>query len=377
MAMNDEETVALIAGGHTFGKSPRSRDRPAGNVGPRSRGGRPRGAGPRLEEHTTARATPGTPSPAASKGPGPAPRSTLVEHVSSTTCSQYDWELDEEPGRRPAVDSQGWRRRRGRCPMPTTPRKSHAPHHVHHRPGAEAWIRIYGRSPSASMRTRRSLQRGLRPGLVQADPPRHGAPFTTAWARRFAEPQLWQDPVPVVGSRADRRGGPGGAQARDPALGSLRPAAGVHRLGVGIDLPGYSDKRGGANGARIRLAPQKDWEAHQPAELAKVLAKLTEIQAQFNDSQAGNKKVSLADLIVLGGCAAVEAAAKSGGTSKWQFPSSRVARTPRRNGPTWSPSRCSNRSPTASATSRASGATGGRRRPWWTGRTSSPSPLRR
>ena len=127
-----------------------------------------------------------------------------------------------------------------------------------------------------------------------------------------AEPQLWQDPVPALDHAL--------IDAQD--VGALKGKL----LGCGLTISELvstawasastfrvSDKRGGANGARIRLAPQKDWEVNQPAQLAKVLAKLEAIQHAFNASQTGAKKVSLADLIVLGGCAAVEEAAKRAG----------------------------------------------------------------
>ena len=106
-----------------------------------------------------------------------------------------------------------------------------------------------------------------------------------------------------------------------------------------------SDKRGGANGARIRLAPQKDWEANNPAQLAGVLSTLEGIQKDFN---AGSKTVSLADLIVLGGCAGVEKAASDAG-HQVEVPFSPAARTPRRRKQMWSHSPCSNRPPTVSA----------------------------
>src|SRR5262249_43895181 len=125
-------------------------------------------------------------------------------------------------------------------------------------------------------------------------------------------PQLWQDPVPAVDHEL----------IGEPDATALK----AHLLGAGLPVSHLvttawasattfrgSDKRGGANGARIRLAPQKDWEVNQPAELAKVLQALEKIQKDFNGSQSGGKKVSLADLVVLGGCAAVEAAAKKAG----------------------------------------------------------------
>src|SRR5947208_7736768 len=128
------------------------------------------------------------------------------------------------------------------------------------------------------------------------------------------EPQLWQDPVPVVDHEligeediAALKGKILGSGLSIPQLVSTAWKAAASFRGT--------DKRGGANGARIRLAPQKDWEANEPAELAKVLQTLEQIQREFNGSQSGGKKVSLADLIVLGGSAAVEQAAKNGGST--------------------------------------------------------------
>jgi len=101
-------------------------------------------------------------------------------------------------------------------------------------------------------------------------------------------------------------------QGQDPGFRSVCVGAGFDRLGVGVTFRG-SDKRGGANGARIRLAPQKGWEVNQPAQLAKVLKTLEGIQSAFNSAASGGKKVSLADLIVLAGCAGVEQTAKNAG----------------------------------------------------------------
>ena len=114
-----------------------------------------------------------------------------------------------------------------------------------------------------------------------------------------------------------------------------------------------TDKRGGANGARIRLAPQKDWAVNQPAELAKVLQTLEKVQADFNASLSGGKKVSLADVIVLGGGAAIEQAAKSGGSRREGEASRRAAPTRRKRTPTRTRLRCWNRRPTGSATTSA------------------------
>ncbi len=125
-------------------------------------------------------------------------------------------------------------------------------------------------------------------------------------------PQLWQDPVPAVDH--ELIGPEDVAQLKAKVLASgLSTSQLVSTAWASASTFRGSDKRGGANGARIRLAPQKDWEVNQPAELAKVLQALEKVQKEFNGAQRGKKKVSLADLIVLGGCAAVEAAAKKAG----------------------------------------------------------------
>jgi catalase-peroxidase len=126
------------------------------------------------------------------------------------------------------------------------------------------------------------------------------------------EPQLWQDPVPDVDHELVGEQDIAQLKARILTSG-LSIAQLVTTAWASASTFRGTDKRGGANGARIRLAPQKDWEVNQPAELAKVLHTLEKIQKEFNSAQSGGKKVSLADLIVLGGCAAVEAAAKKAG----------------------------------------------------------------
>ncbi len=127
-----------------------------------------------------------------------------------------------------------------------------------------------------------------------------------------AEPQLWQDPIPAVDHKLIGKQDIAALKAKILASGLSISQLVTTAWASAATFRG-SDKRGGANGARIRLAPQKDWEVNQPAELAKVLKKLAAIQKEFNGAQSGGKKVSLADLIVLGGCAAVEAAAKKAG----------------------------------------------------------------
>ncbi|MEO7255255.1 MAG: peroxidase family protein, partial [Casimicrobium sp.] len=127
-----------------------------------------------------------------------------------------------------------------------------------------------------------------------------------------AEPQLWQDPVPAVDHALIDAQDIAALKAKMLASG-LTISELVTTAWASASTFRISDKRGGANGARIRLAPQKDWQVNQPDQLAKVLATLEEIQTHFNASASGGKKVSLADLIVLGGCAAVEAAAQKAG----------------------------------------------------------------
>ena len=127
------------------------------------------------------------------------------------------------------------------------------------------------------------------------------------------ETLIWQDPIPAVESSADRREGHRGSEGEDPRLAVCRCPQLVSTAWASASTFRGSDKRGGANGARIRLSPQKDWEVNQPAQLKTVLQKLEAIQKEFNASATGGKKVSLADLIVLGGGAAVEKAAKDAG----------------------------------------------------------------
>src|SRR5262249_46044675 len=125
-------------------------------------------------------------------------------------------------------------------------------------------------------------------------------------------PQLWQDPVPKVDHELIAEQDIAQLKAKILASG-LSPSQLVSTAWASASPFRGTDKRGGANGARLRLAPQKDWDVNQPAELAKVLQTLEKVQKDFNSAQSGKKKVSLADVIVLGGCAAVEAAAKKGG----------------------------------------------------------------
>ncbi len=137
-------------------------------------------------------------------------------------------------------------------------------------------------------------------------------PVSRLLGPQVPEPQLWQDPVPKVDHELIGEQDIASLKAKILASGLSVSQLVTTAWASAASFRG-SDKRGGANGARIRLAPQMDWEVNQPGELAKVLPALEKIQKEFNSSQSGKKRVSLADVIVLGGCAAVESAAKKGG----------------------------------------------------------------
>ena len=176
---------------------------------------------------------------------------------------------------------------------------------------ALSWTRSTSRSRSASTRTPTSSP--------TRSPGRGTSCCTATWGRvsRYLgpwvpEPQLWQDPVPAVDHDLIGEADIAALKAKILASG-LSISQLVSTAWASAASFRGTDKRGGANGARIRLAPQKDWEVNEPAELAKVLQTLEQIQQDFNSSQSGGKRVSLADLIVLGGCAAVEQAAKNAG----------------------------------------------------------------
>ncbi len=306
MAMNDEETVALIAGGHTFGKAHGAASA-AEYCGPD-----PEGSG--LEEQGFGWKN----SFESGKG-----AHTITSGLEGAWTSNpvkwdngyfdnlfgYEWDLQKGPGGAwqwtptdPAAAST--------VPDAHDPSKKHAPmmfttdlalrmdpiyapiaKRFHKNPAefaeafAKAWYKL----------THRDM-----------------GPVSRLLGPLVPEPQLWQDPVPPVDH--DLIGAQDIALLKAKILGcGLSISQLVTTAWASASTFRGTDKRGGANGARIRLAPQKDWEVNQPAELAKVLQTLEKVQQDFNKSQSGKKKVSLADVIVLGGCAAVEAAAKMGG----------------------------------------------------------------
>jgi catalase-peroxidase len=308
MAMNDEETVALIAGGHTFGKTHGAAPAPA-HVGPE-----PEAAS--IEEQGlgwTNRYGTGKGADAITSGLEVIWTSTPTKWSNSyfSNLFGYEWELTKSPGGANQWIAKGGAGA-GTIPDAHDPSKKHAPTML----TTDLSLRM---DPAYEKISRR----------FQANPQEFADAFAKAWFKlthrdmgpisRYLgplvpkEPQLWQDPVPQV--THELIGAKDIAGLKDKILASgLSISQLVSTAWASASTFRGTDKRGGANGARIRLAPQKDWAVNNPPELAKVLKTLEGIQKPFNDSQAGGKKkVSLADLIVLGGCAAVEQAVKNGG----------------------------------------------------------------
>jgi catalase-peroxidase len=307
MAMNDEETVALIAGGHTFGKTHGAAD--PSYVGPEPE------AAPLEEMGLGWKNTYGTGSGDDTIGSGLegawTPTPITWDHSFFETLFGYEWELTKSPAGAfqweptdPAAKTA--------VPDPHDPTKTHPPVML----TTDLALRL---DPVYEPIARRYFE----------NPDELADAFARAWFKlthrdmgpisRYlgaevpAEHLLWQDPVPPV--THELVGAEDIAALKGTILTSgLSISQLVSTAWASAATFRGTDKRGGANGARIRLAPQKDWEVNNPAELATVLAGLGRIQQDFNASQAGgNKQVSLADLIVLGGCAAVEQAAKDAG----------------------------------------------------------------
>ena len=306
MAMNDEETVALIAGGHTFGKTHGAGD--ATLVGPEPEGGE-------IEEQGlgwTSKYATGIAGDAITSG---------LEVTWTTTPTKwsnnffenlfgYEWELTKSP-----AGAHQWTPKNGAgagtVPDAHDPSKRHAPSML----TTDLALRL---DPAYEKISRRFYEH----------PDQFADAFARAWFKlthrdmgpivRYLGPLvpkeelIWQDPIPAVNHELVSEQDIAALKAKILASG-LSVSELVSTAWASASTFRGSDKRGGANGARIRLAPQKDWEVNQPAELAKVLAKLEAIQKEFNAAQSGDKKVSLADLIVLGGSAAVEKAAKDAG----------------------------------------------------------------
>jgi len=306
MAMNDEETVALVAGGHTFGKCHGAG--PVSHVGPEPE------AAPIEEQGLGWKSSykSGKGGDTISSGiegawkPNPIRWDTGYLKV----LFKYEWELTRSP-----AGAQQWSAKdvaeEDMVVDAHDPSKKHRPIMT----TADLSLRfdpIYG--PIA----RRYLQ----------DPAAFADAFARAWFKlthrdmgprvRYLGPEvpsetlIWQDPIPAVDHKLVGADDIRALKAKLLAAG-LSIAELVTTAWASASTFRGSDKRGGANGSRIRLAPQKDWEVNQPAQLAKVLAALERIQKEFNAAAGGGKKISLADLIVLGGCAAVEQAAKQAG----------------------------------------------------------------
>ena len=307
MAMNDEETVALIAGGHTFGKA-HGAATPDGHVGPE-----PEGAP--LEEMGFGWKN------SFGKGNGADTITSGLEGAWSSTPTRwsneylknlwnYEWELTQSP-----AGAHQWTPKNGAAkdtvPDAHDASKRHAPMMF----TSDIALKV---DPAYAKITKRWLDNPAEFADAFAKAwykltHRDMGPYSRCLGPHVAPAQIWQDPVPSVDhiliDSADIE-----ALKKTLLASGLTTAQLVSVAWASASTFRGSDKRGGANGARIRLAPQKDWEVNNPAELAKVLAALEKVQASFNASAKGGKKVSMADLIVLAGNAAVEAAAAKAGT---------------------------------------------------------------
>jgi catalase-peroxidase len=305
MAMNDEETVALIVGGHTVGKT-------HGAADPKYIGAEPQAApiGQQLLGWKNSYGS-GKGADAMTSGLEGAwtNQPTKWDNGFLENLFKYDWELTTSP-----AGAHQWIPKdasaNGTLPDAHDPSKRHAPMML----TTDLALKldpIYGPISKRFYENPNQLADAFAKAwykLLHRDM----GPVSRYLGPWVAEPQLWQDPVPEVDhpliGEQDIAALKGKVLASGLSVSELVSTA----WAAAASFRG-TDKRGGANGGRLRLAPQKDWEVNNPAELAKVLQTLRAIQQDFNSSQSGAKKVSLADLIVLGGCAAVEQAAKNAG----------------------------------------------------------------
>ncbi len=306
MSMNDEETVALIAGGHAFGKTHGAG--PASHVGPEPEAASIEeqglgwkssfGTGKGGDAITSGLEVTWTPTP------------TKWGNNFFKNLFGYEWELTKSP-----AGAHQWQPKggagAGTVPDAHDPSKRHAPGML----TTDLSLRF---DPAYEKISRRFLE----------NPDQFADAFARAWFKlthrdmgpraRYLGPEvpaeelIWQDPIPAVNRKLIDEQDIASLKGKILASG-LSVSQLVSTAWASASTFRGSDKRGGANGARIRLAPQKDWEVNQPAELAKVLNTLEGIQSKFNSTASGGKKVSLADLIVLAGCAGVEQAAKKAG----------------------------------------------------------------
>jgi len=306
MAMDDEETVALIAGGHTFGKTHGAGDAALVGREPEAAGIAEQGLGWKSSYGS---------------GKGADAITSGIEVTWTTTPTRwsnnffenlfgFEWELTKSP-----AGAHQWQPKGGAgadsVPDAHNPAKRHAPAML----TTDLALRF---DPAYEKISRR----------FHENPDQFAEAFARAWFKlthrdmgpraRYLGPEvpaeelLWQDPVPAADHPLIDKADIAALKANILASG-LSIAELVSTAWASASTFRGSDKRGGANGARIRLAPQKDWEVNQPAQLVKVLATLEDIQTAFNAGQAGGKRVSLADLIVLGGAVGVEQAAKAAG----------------------------------------------------------------
>lgn len=306
MSMNDEETVALIAGGHSFGKTHGAG--PASHVGPEPEAASIEeqglgwknsfGTGKSGDAITSGLEITWTPTP------------TKWSNNFFSNLFGYEWELTKSP-----AGAHQWRPKGG-AGVGTIP-DAHNPS-KHQAPGMLTTDLALRFDPAYEKISRRFYE----------NPDQFADAFARAWFKlthrdmgpraRYLGPEvpaeelIWQDPIPAVNHKLIDEKDIASLKGKILASG-LTISQLVSTAWASASTFRGSDKRGGANGARIRLAPQKDWEVNQPAELSKVLKALEGIQSEFNSAASGGKKVSLADLIVLAGCAGVEQAAKKAG----------------------------------------------------------------
>ncbi len=302
MAMNDEETVALIAGGHTFGKTHGAGDPSLVGADPESGALEDQGLGWKSKHGTGIGADAITGGPEVTWTQTP----TRWSNHFFKNLFENEWELTKSP-----AGAKQWKAKNSEATIPDAfdSSKKHVPTML----TTDLSLRL---DPAYEKISRRFFEH----------PDQFADAFARAWFKlthrdmgprvRYLgklvpkEVLIWQDPIPAAkGKPIDNRDV---TALKAKLLAGLSVQQLVSTAWASASTFRGSDKRGGANGARIRLSPQKDWEVNNPAELAKVLKKLETIQADFNKSAKG-KQVSLADLIVLGGCAAVEKAAKAAG----------------------------------------------------------------
>ncbi|HEY2533126.1 MAG TPA: catalase/peroxidase HPI [Xanthobacteraceae bacterium] len=306
MAMNDEETVALIAGGHTFGKTHGAGDPTLVGPVPEAAGIEEQGLGWKSKFGT------GKGDDTITGGPEVTWSTTPTKWSNSffSNLFGYEWELTKSP-----AGAYQWKTKNGAgagtVPDAHDPSKRHPPTML----TTDLALRL---DPVYEKISRRFYE----------NPDEFADAFARAWFKlthrdmgpivRYLGPLvpketlIWQDPIPAVDHPPIEERDIAALKKKILASG-LSVSQLVSTAWASAATFRGSDKRGGANGARLRLAPQKDWDINQPAQLAKVLQALEAIQKEFNASQSGGKKVSLADLIVLGGCAAVEKAAQGAG----------------------------------------------------------------